>query len=71
MAFSLVLHGSVPKDEICGVIVGHGMLCSTDVMANIGETDLRCSMVLLLRRLSLFTQRPETLGSAFMVEEAL
>jgi Derlin-2/3 len=24
MAFSLVLHGSVPKDEICGVIVGHG-----------------------------------------------
>ena len=23
MAFSLVLHGSVPKDEICGVIVGH------------------------------------------------
>lgn len=24
MAFSLILHGSVPKDEICGVIVGHG-----------------------------------------------
>ncbi len=24
MAFSLVLHGHVPKDEICGVIVGHG-----------------------------------------------
>ena len=24
MAFSLVLHGTVPKDEICGVIVGHG-----------------------------------------------
>lgn len=23
MAFSLVLHGSIPKDEICGVIVGH------------------------------------------------
>ena len=23
MAFSLVLHGTVPKDEICGVIVGH------------------------------------------------
>ena len=28
MAFSLVLHGSVPKDEICGVIVGHGKLSS-------------------------------------------
>ncbi len=26
MAFSLVLHGTVPKDEICGVIVGHGEL---------------------------------------------
>ena len=26
MAFSLVLHGTVPKDEICGVIVGHSML---------------------------------------------
>ena len=26
MAFSLVLHGTVPKDEICGVIVGHSEL---------------------------------------------
>ncbi|MCJ1337045.1 hypothetical protein MMC09_002324 [Bachmanniomyces sp. S44760] len=24
MAFSLVLHSTIPKDEICGVIVGHG-----------------------------------------------
>lgn len=24
MAFSLVLHGNVPKDEMCGAIVGHG-----------------------------------------------
>lgn len=24
MAFSLVLHGTIPKDEICGIIVGHG-----------------------------------------------
>lgn len=29
MAFSLVLHGTVPKDEICGVIVGHGMFSPT------------------------------------------
>lgn len=28
MAFSLVLHGSVPKDEICGVIVGHSTFSS-------------------------------------------
>ena len=29
MAFSLVLHGTVPKDEICGVIVGHSKLKGT------------------------------------------
>ena len=23
MAFSLVVHGVIPKDEICGVVVGH------------------------------------------------
>jgi len=23
MAFAFVMHGTVPKDEICGVIVGH------------------------------------------------
>lgn len=24
MAFSIVLHNHIPKDEICGVVVGHG-----------------------------------------------
>jgi Derlin-2/3 len=28
MAFSFVMHGSIPKDEIVGVIVGHGMSTS-------------------------------------------
>ena len=27
MAFSLVLHGVVPKDEMAGVVVGHGAYC--------------------------------------------
>ncbi|KAI4215088.1 MAG: hypothetical protein LQ351_002403 [Letrouitia transgressa] len=31
MAFSLILHGSVPKDEICGVIVGHVWYFFSDV----------------------------------------
>ena len=31
MAFSLVVHGSVPKDEICGVIVGHIWYFFSDV----------------------------------------
>ncbi len=33
MAFSLVLHGTVPKDEICGVIVGHGTSVSLKLSA--------------------------------------
>jgi Derlin-2/3 len=31
MAFSLVVHGIVPKDEICGVIVGHVWYFFSDV----------------------------------------
>lgn len=31
MAFSLVLHSTVPKDEICGVIVGHVWYFFSDV----------------------------------------
>lgn len=31
MAFSLVVHGTVPKDEICGVIVGHIWYFFSDV----------------------------------------
>jgi Derlin-2/3 len=25
LAFSLVMHGTVPKDEMCGIVVGHSM----------------------------------------------
>lgn len=28
MGFSFAVHGTVPKDEICGVVVGHSMLSS-------------------------------------------
>lgn len=31
MAFSLVVHGIVPKDELCGVVVGHVWYFFTDV----------------------------------------
>jgi len=43
MAFSLVLHGTVPKDEICGVIVGHSMfplLVPQAGLLRIGSADL-------------------------------
>jgi len=31
MAFSFVVHGSIPKDEICGVIVGHVWYYFSDI----------------------------------------
>lgn len=31
MAFSLMMHGNVPKDEICGVVVGHVWFFFADV----------------------------------------
>ncbi|EAS27619.3 ER-associated proteolytic system protein Der1 [Coccidioides immitis RS] len=31
MAFSLIVHGTIPKDEICGVIVGHIWYFFSDV----------------------------------------
>ena len=48
MTFSLVLHGSVPKDEICGVIVGHGMLFVKKLPWLASVADYNISVVLLL-----------------------
>jgi Derlin-2/3 len=31
MLFSLVLHGTVPKDEMCGVVVGHSKSSPRDI----------------------------------------
>ncbi|EFE38370.1 hypothetical protein TRV_07028 [Trichophyton verrucosum HKI 0517] len=31
MAFSLIVHGTIPKDEICGAVVGHIWYYFTDV----------------------------------------
>lgn len=31
MAFSLIVHGIVPKDEICGIVVGHVWYFFSDV----------------------------------------
>ena len=48
MAFSLVLHGSVPKDEICGVIVGHGMLLLKKLPWLASVAECKISVVLFL-----------------------
>lgn len=26
LCFSLIMHGTVPKDEMCGIVVGHSLL---------------------------------------------
>ena len=80
MAFSLVLHGSVPKDEICGVVVGHGMSSSSPLPFCYVRTLAGCleavlmhigSMVLLHRRLALSPRRSAPLRPARMVEKDL
>ena len=43
MAFSLVLHSTVPKDEICGVIVGHSMFWVLSPGGSVGA-DLVCAV---------------------------
>lgn len=25
LCFTLILHGTIPKEEICGIVVGHGL----------------------------------------------
>ncbi|EEQ30344.1 derlin-2 [Microsporum canis CBS 113480] len=35
MAFSLVVHGTIPKDEICGAVVGHIWYYFTDVYPSV------------------------------------
>ncbi len=37
MAFSLVMHGSVPRDEILGVVVGHVWYFFADVWPGLYE----------------------------------
>ena len=82
MAFSLVLHGTVPKDEICGVIVGHSEYLSLtrwaasnrqperpDKVADLFPVFL--SLVLLQRCLSVFTWRSAAPRSAAVLEESV
>lgn len=37
MAFSLVVHGTIPKDEICGVVVGHIWYFFSDVYPSLND----------------------------------
>ena len=68
VAFNVVLHGHWPKDELCGIAVGHGEYMeetyAMDKMLTIG------SVVLLQRYLPVHTQRTQTDGSSPMVGQA-
>lgn len=64
LGFSVVMHGTVPKDEMCGIVVGHSMsrhpLCS--LCAN------PPSLVLLQRHLPSAAQRPQPPRSSGLVD---
>ncbi|KZF21313.1 putative ER-associated proteolytic system protein Der1 [Xylona heveae TC161] len=57
MAFSLVLHGSIPKDEMCGVIVGHVWYFFNDVYPSLHDGHRPFDPPLWWRRL--FEGRPQ------------
>jgi Derlin-2/3 len=46
LCFSLIMHGTVPKDEMCGIVVGH----STYPSCLISDSVLTLSSLVLLQR---------------------
>lgn len=50
IAFNVVLHGHWPKDELCGIVVGHGKYNCLFQIHLIAQTDTDCSSVVFLQR---------------------
>ena len=77
IAFNVVLHGHWPKDELCGIVVGHGEYTNTELEAPRGRHAIRWmrewltthSVVLLQRHLPLHTRRPPTTRAAAVVDQ--
>jgi Derlin-2/3 len=57
MGFSLILHGTVPKDEIMGVVIGHIWYFFTDVYPPLHNGSRPLDPPAWWRRL--FERRPE------------
>lgn len=57
MAFSLVLHGTIPKDEIMGVVIGHVWYFFTDVYPPLHNGSRPLDPPMWWRRL--FERRPD------------
>ena len=70
MAFSLVLHNHIPKDEICGAIVGHGESFCPAAGVTCFMLIVR-SVVFLQRCLSTTSRWPSTLRSTSLVDSAI
>lgn len=68
IAFNVVLHGHWPKDELCGIVVGHStsMLELARLRSNLLTRPH--SMVLLQRHLPINTQWLATYGPTTMVD---
>lgn len=56
LGFSVVMHGTVPKDEMCGIVVGHSKFSCE--CPKFGAD--RSSLVLLQRHLPSAAQRPQS-----------
>jgi hypothetical protein len=65
LCFSLIMHGTVPKDEMCGIVVGHSEL-SGFYMSDLGLT--YASLVLLQRHLPAASRRSQSPRSTIVVD---
>lgn len=76
IAFNVVLHGHWPKDELCGIVVGHGKSTSSYTIHGHRFHRERWkltshSLVLLQRHLPIYPRRLPTYGPAAVVVQAL
>lgn len=72
IGLSVVMHGNWPKDELCGIAVGHGefrSLLLLRVSREMALLMLRNSLLLLQRHLSGKSQWSTTAGSSYLVAE--
>lgn len=69
VAFNVVLNGHWPKDELCGIAVGHSESIQRRYICDVVLTE--SSLVLLQRHLPVNTPRSPADGPAPMVDSAI
>ena len=70
IGFNVVLHGHWPKDEVCGIIVGHSKSRHDQPLIDSILTAVS-SMVFLERHLPLNSRRSSSHGSSTVVDQAV